>query len=260
MSNKKIDENFVNVLNAIGKTAFDASKHALKDAAAKAGKQAFRKVARTGIKKIGKKGTRMMLNAAKAIAKNKEVQNATKQAVKDAVSWGTNKVKNTFNRKPIKPQEELVESFSKIIDKSLCNEAWGLVAKAGITGAKAAAKGIAKGTAKSVGKNSLKGIKAMNKGRLASNIGSALVDDFKDVGKAAFDGSSVGVIHNTFKDDKGNWSFNPLRGVKKGFIGNVKTLDNVFTGGLGQMAYDAATAKSEACETPVKKIKKRIKK
>lgn len=256
MSKENVNENFVNVLKTIGKTAFNASRPALKDAAAKSGKRMFRKAARAGIKKFGKKGTRMMMNTAKAIAKNKEFQDASKQAARDAMQWGMKKTKNAFKKKPVKMQEELVESFSNIVNKSLCNEAWGLVAKAGITGAKAAAKGAAK----TVGKHGLKGLKGMKKGQLASNIGSALVDDFKEAGKAALDGSPAGVIRNTFKDEKGNWNFSPTRAIKKGFVGNLKTLDNVFAGGLGQMAYDAATSKSEDCESTVKKSKKKIKK
>jgi hypothetical protein len=92
-----------------------------------------------------------------------------------------------------------------------------------------------------------------------------MANDLKQAGKDAFDASTFGAIRNTFKDDKGNWSFNPARGLKKQMKGLVKTADNVFTGGLGQMAYDAATNNEEQpeenCENPVKKtLKKSTKK
>ena len=102
MSKENVNENFVNVLKTIGKTAFNASRPALKDAAAKSGKRMFRKAARAGIKKFGKKGTRMMMNTAKAIAKNKEFQDASKQAARDAMQWGMEKTKNAFKKKPVK--------------------------------------------------------------------------------------------------------------------------------------------------------------
>jgi hypothetical protein len=257
MSKEKIDENFVNALKAVGKSAFNASKPALKDAASgiakKAGKKLFRKAAKAGIKKFGKKGTRALLNTAKNVAKNKEVQDISKEAVKNATQWGADKLKKSFSKKqPIRTQEELVESFSKLVDKSLCNEAYGLALKAGLTGL----KGIAKGTAKTVGKRGLKGLKTANKGKLISNIGSAIVDDVKDTALAAYDGSPLGLIGNTFMDEKGNWGFNPIRGIKKNIIGKVKTFDNFTLGGLGQMAYDAITNNSKDEEDKKAKVKK----
>lgn len=257
MSKEKIDENFVNALKAVGKSAFNASKPALKDAASgiakKAGKKLFRKAAKAGIKKFGKKSTRALLNTAKSVAKNKEVQDISKEAVKNATQWGTDKLKKSFSKKqPVRTQEELVESFSKLVDKSLCNEAYGLALKAGLTGL----KGIAKGTAKTVGKRGLKGLKTANKGKLISNIGSAIVDDVKDTALAAYDGSPLGLIGNTFMDEKGNWGFNPIRGIKKNIIGKVKTFDNFTLGGLGQMAYDAITNNSKNEEDKKAKVKK----
>lgn len=52
MSKEKVNENFINVLKTVGKTAFDASKPALKDAAAKSGKRMFRKAARADRKSV----------------------------------------------------------------------------------------------------------------------------------------------------------------------------------------------------------------
>ena len=265
MERKEINENIISSLGTIGKSALKAAKPTLTKASGKVGKKIFRKAAKAGIKKFGKAGAKSVWNATKELAKNKDVQNASKKIAKDAVNWGKNKIKNISSNKDIeecpvchtKLNDKLVESFSNIVDAALCNEAWGAAIKAGIT----AGKGLAKGTGKTIAKHGIKGLAKMNKAKLASNVGSAMANDLKQFGKDAFDASTFGAIRNTFKDDKGNWSFNPARGIKKQVKGLVKTADNVFTGGLGQMAYDSATGQEdkqpeENCEKPVKKIKK----
>lgn len=220
------------LLGSIGKAALGAAKPMIK----KGGKKMFRKAARAGIKKFGKNATRHIINGAKQIAKDPEVQQAALEAGKN----GLETIKNKFIKKPTQQptEEQLIENWSNIVDTAL-NEAWGLAAKAALTGGKAALKG-----AKVAGKAAKLGKKT----NMAANIGSALVDDLKGVANDAYDASAAGLVRNTFKDENGNWGFNPMRGIKKNIVGKVKTLDNVFAGGLGQMAYDHFTGNGEEAE------------
>jgi hypothetical protein len=223
---KKINES---AWKTLGKAALDAVKPMLK----KGGKKLFRKAARTGIKKFGKRATRQIVNGAKQLAKNPEVQ----QAALDAGKEGINAIKNKFKKKPVSQptHEQLVENWSNIVDSAM-NEAYGFAIKAGLTGAKAAIKGA---------KAASKVAKAGGKANKMANIGSAVVDDLKGTAQAANDGSHLGLVKNTFKDENGNWSFNPIRGIKKHVVGKAKSLDDAFTGGLGQMALDSVTGNNE---------------
>lgn len=240
------------LLSSIGKAALGAAKPMLK----KGGKKMFRKAARAGIKKFGKNATRHLINGVKQIAKDPDVQQAALEAGKN----GLETIKNKFIKKPKQQptEEQLIENWSNIVDAAL-TEAWGLLGKAALTGGKAALKG-----AKIAGKAA----KAGKKANMAANIGSALVDDLKGVANDAFDGSAAGLVKNTFKDENGNWGFNPIRGIKKNIVGKAKTLDNVFAGGLGQMAYDNFTGNGEEGEgqeqqtqtTQQKHVKKPIQK
>lgn len=248
---KQLNEGLVgDLLQSAGKAAFNSLKPIAKDKLGKMGKKAFRSVAKAGIKKFGKGAMKSVMKTGKAIANNPEVRKAAGKLGKKAIEKVSSKL-----RMPV-PQEALVERFSEIVEKSLCNEAWGLGIKAALTGA----KGVAKGAAKTLGKQGIRGLKNMNKSKLASNIGKAIVDDVKQVASDAYDASPVGTIHNTFKDENGNWGFNPIRGIKKGIKGAIKTADNVFTGGLGQMAYDSISGESEEVKKSVKKVKNRRKK
>lgn len=220
------------LLGSIGKAALGAAKPMIK----KGGKKVFRKAARAGIKKFGKNATRHIINGAKQIAKDPDVQQAALEAGKN----GLETIKNKFIKKPKQQptEEQLIENWSNIVDTAL-TEAWGLAAKAALTGGKAALKG-----AKVAGKAAKLGKKT----NMAANIGSALVNDLKGVANDAYDASAAGLVRNTFKDENGNWGFNPMRGIKKNIVGKVKTLDNVFAGGLGQMAYDHFTGNGEEAE------------
>lgn len=240
MSRKQIKEGYSNLLKA-GKSVLRSFSPELKQA----GKKTFNKLARKGIKKFGKKGLKTAWNATKKIAQNKEVQNMAKDTAKDAAKW----VQNKFKKKP-KTQEALVESFSKIVDNSL-NEAWGVAIKGALTGGKAALKGAAK----TMGKQGLKNIGKMSGKKLMSNIGSSLANDAKQMASDAYDASAFGAVRNTFKDDKGNWSFSPKRALKKRVKGIAKTADNIFLGGLGQMAIDGLTSENE--ESKIKRQRKR---
>ena len=149
---------------------------------------------------------------------------------------------------PAQTQAELVESFSKMVDAALLNEALGKLATMGLKGAgKAAAKGLKKtmansaiGGAANATDNAVDN--GFDAGQFVKDMGQSVWDDVKQMG------SDVNTLINpiehakhTFKDENGNWDFNPLRAAKKIGGAGLRTADNLVTGGLGQLAYDAAT-------------------
>lgn len=226
------------MISSMGKAALNMAKPMLKQG----GKKLFRKAARAGIKKFGKNATRQLINGAKQLAQNPEVQQAALEAGKNGFNAIKNKLTLKRTTKTTQPaQEQLIENWSNIVDSAL-NEAWGTIAKGAIAGGKALAKGAkAAGKAAKLGK----GISAAN---MISNVGGALVNDLKDTASSAVDATPIGTVKNTFVDENGNFSFNPMRGLKKTATGALKTADNVFTGGLGQMAYDHITGNGEKTE------------
>jgi hypothetical protein len=226
------------MISSMGKAALNMAKPMLKQG----GKKLFRKAARAGIKKFGKNATRQLINGAKQLAQNPEVQQAAMEAGKNGINAIKNKLTLKRTTKTTQPtQKQLIENWSNIVDNAL-NEAWGALAKGAIAGGKALAKG-----AKAAGKAAKLG-KGASTANMISNVGGALVDDLKDTASSAFDATPVGTVKNTFVDENGNFSFNPMRGLKKTATGALKTADNVFTGGLGQMAYDHVTGNGEETE------------
>lgn len=187
------------------------------------GNRVFKKAAKWGLKKFGKKGTRALINTGKTVLKSKEFQDAAKKGGKKILD----KAKNTLKNR---------RASTKVQEEDNINEAWGLAIKGGITAAKSAAKAAAKTAVKSGGKQAAK--RGVSKGKLIKNFGKALKNDIKDTAKAAYDASISGAARNTFYDENGKFDFNPVRAVKKQYKGALKTADNLFTGGLGQMAYD----------------------
>ena len=226
------------MISSMGKAALNMAKPMLKQG----GKKLFRKAARAGIKKFGKNATRHLINGAKQLAQDPEVQQAAMEAGKNGINAIKNKLTLKRTTKTTQPtQEQLIENWSNIVDSAL-NEAWGALAKGAIAGGKALTKG-----AKAAGKAAKLG-KGVSTANMISNVGGALVDDLKDTASSAVDATPIGTVKNTFVDENGNFSFNPMRGLKKTATGALKTADNVFTGGLGQMAYDHITGNGEEAE------------
>ena len=79
-----------------------------------AGKKLFKKAAKAGIKKFGKGAVKSAINTTKKIAKNKAVQ----AGAKHLATVGMNKLKDKFSKKQT-AEEQLVESWSKIVNKAL---------------------------------------------------------------------------------------------------------------------------------------------
>lgn len=136
--------------------------------------------------------------------------------------------------------KELLESFSNLVDQALYIEAVGPAIKAGMMAGKGLVKNIAK-----------HGLKGLTKANVLQNIGASMVNDVKQMASDAYDATPLGALHNTFKDEEGNWSFNPVRALKKQVGGAVKTADNLLTGGMGQMAYDAIAGDDDEQQTEV---------
>lgn len=265
---KKVNENW----GALGKAALKAASPMLK----KNGKKMFNKAAKGAIKKFGKNATRQIVNGAKQLAQDPEVQQAALEMGKKGLSALKNKfmskpaqqqmlpdeeavlqqqqmqaaqqpqpvqqpqqVQQPVRRKAQQPaqptQEQLIENWSKIVDKAL-NEAWGAALKGATTAGKALLKG-----AKAAGKAG----KVGSKSNMVANVGNALVDDAKSMAKNAWDATPMGLVQNTLKDENGNMDFNLGRGLKKNFAGAAKTADDLFLGGLGQMAYNGLTGNGE---------------
>jgi hypothetical protein len=170
---KKVNENW----GALGKAALKAASPMLK----KNGKKMFNKAAKGAIKKFGKNATRQIVNGAKQLAQDPEVQQAALEMGKKGLSALKNKfmskpaqqqmlpdeeavlqqqqmqaaqqpqlvqqpqqVQQPVRRKAQQPaqptQEQLIENWSKIVDKAL-NEAWGAALKGATTAGKALLKG-----------------------------------------------------------------------------------------------------------------------
>lgn len=79
-----------------------------------AGKKLFKKAAKAGIKKFGKGAVKAAVNTGKDLIKNKAVQ----AGAKHLATSGMNKIKDKFTKKPV-AEEQLVESWSKIVNKAL---------------------------------------------------------------------------------------------------------------------------------------------
>jgi DNA segregation ATPase FtsK/SpoIIIE-like protein len=187
-------------------------------------------------------------------AENAQYINIARKASGDLLKAGHKHLKKKINA-PVRSQKELVESFSKMVDDALLNEALGKLAAMGL-------KGLGKAGLKA-GKNALKGAKnaainsamngAANAAANASENGFDLGQFAKDVGSSMWDdvkqaGSDLNTTFNplmhakhTFVDDKGNFDFSPTRALKKIGGAGLRTADNVFTAGLGQLGYDLAT-------------------
>jgi hypothetical protein len=97
---KKVNENW----GALGKAALKAASPMLK----KNGKKMFNKATKGAIKKFGKNATRQIVNGAKQLAQDPEVQ----QAALEMGKKGLSALKNKFMSKPAQqqmlPDEEAV--------------------------------------------------------------------------------------------------------------------------------------------------------
>lgn len=111
MSKKKQLNEIAPVVAAAGSAVFHAAgKPLLKYA----GKKLFKKAAKAGIKKFGKRAVKAAVNTGKELIKNKAVQ----AGAKHLATSGINKLKDKFTKKP-RNEEQLVESWSKIVDKAI---------------------------------------------------------------------------------------------------------------------------------------------